>query len=430
MTTAWSLRESAITAPEDWKVARVGDLVDLINGYPFPSEEFSSVEGFPLVRIRDLLSEGFETFVTGSVPERVKIRDGDVVIGMDGDFNLSVWDRGPAALNQRLCLLRPKPGVDIRFVAYSLPPALRIINDLTFSTTVKHLSSGQILSERIPLPPLSGQRRIADFLDAEVGLIDRLVAVRRQQIVLLEERFSIALTDRLVPGMMKKVPRGGRWPWLPRDLSTARLGWYARVQTGVTVDSSRTPSEADVEVPYLRVANVQGGKVDLEEVKSITLPISLARKSTLRYGDVVMTEANGNPDNLGRGAVWRNEIEGMIHQNHIFAIRLNQDFILPEYLSFILSSVHGRRYFRFTSNQVGIATTSSSKVLSFPVPKVPVSMQRIVVDECEKLLNLHTESTLALNRQIELLEERKRALITAAVTGQIDVTTARGADLS
>jgi type I restriction enzyme S subunit len=70
----------------------------------------------PLVRIRDLFAKEFSTYVTGPIPPSVVLRDGDIVIGMDGDFETVLWRRGPAALNQRLCLLRPRDGVDARFV--------------------------------------------------------------------------------------------------------------------------------------------------------------------------------------------------------------------------------------------------------------------------------------------------------------------------
>ncbi|MFD6803714.1 hypothetical protein ACFWCQ_35605, partial [Streptomyces cyaneofuscatus] len=147
-------------------------------------------------------------------------------------------------------------------------------------------------------------------------------------------------------------------------------------------------------------------------------------------GDVVMTEANGNPDNLGRGAVWSGTVANMVHQNHVFAIRVDQNKMIPEYLSALLASNHGRRYFRFTSNQVGIATTSSSKVLAFPVPLLDLARQAAVVAEYRKLRSTITRTRAALTRQTGVLAERRQALITAAVTGQFDVSTASGRNVT
>ncbi|MFJ2195381.1 hypothetical protein [Streptomyces violaceusniger] len=274
------------------------------------------------------------------------------------------------------------------------------------------------------IPPLEEQRRIAEFLDFETSRIDSLVDLRRQQLDRLDERYNVAISEIAVPGINAPSDRNALWPWLPASMRTARLGYMARVQSGVTVHGARESSLDDAVYPYLRVANVQGEEVDLSEVKNIVIPAVMAKRSTLRPGDVVMTEANGNPDNLGRGAVWYGEIPEMVHQNHVFAIRVDQEKLLPEYLSALLASTHGRRYFRFTSTQVGIATTSSSKVLDFPVPVLPVEEQRALVDKYQQERVATKRAAAVLTRQLSLLAERRQALITAAVTGQLDVTTA------
>src|SRR5699024_1132885 len=125
------------------------EMAQLVNGYPFDSADFSSTGDVPLVRIRDITAEVFETYVPREkTPFSALIRDDDVVIGMDGDFNVALWRRGPAALNQRVCLLRANEHADARFLAYSLPTHLQVINDLTYSTTVKHLSGSQVLHIR------------------------------------------------------------------------------------------------------------------------------------------------------------------------------------------------------------------------------------------------------------------------------------------
>ncbi|MGW5713821.1 restriction endonuclease subunit S [Streptomyces olivaceus] len=283
---------------------------------------------------------------------------------------------------------------------------------------------------RVTLPSLDEQHRIADFLDTETARVNDLVALRRKQDAALEERYNAVISDLTTPGIGKAGARNHTWPWLPRELDVARLGYLARVQSGVTVHGARDRDPEDSEYPYLRVANVQGERVDLTEVKTITIPKPMAMRSTLRAGDVVMTEANGNPDNLGRGAVWQGEIANMVHQNHVFAVRVDPNKLIPEYLSSLLAASHGRRYFRFTSSQVGIATTSSSKVLDFPIPVRNIAEQRQVVREYAALRESIERVRNSLSRQLNLLSERRQALITAAVTGQFDVSTASGRNVT
>ena len=119
----------------------VAAAVELQNGCPFDSADFSDTGTTPLLRIRDLTASEFETYLNLNVPEQYMVRAGDLVIGMDGDFNAIIWKRDPAALNQRVCRLRARKGHDLRYVGYSLPAELKRINETQFATTVKHLSS-------------------------------------------------------------------------------------------------------------------------------------------------------------------------------------------------------------------------------------------------------------------------------------------------
>jgi type I restriction enzyme S subunit len=185
---------------EQW---RVSQLATLINGYPFDASEFKPDGDVPIVRIRDLSGGSFETFVRRDiVPRHVIVHDSDVVIGMDGDFNAVLWRRGTAALNQRVCLLRAKPGVaDPRFLAYAIVAPLLRINDLTWSTTVKHLSAGSVRAIRVPRLDFATQQRVADYLDAKTSEIDASIAASERSVALARERraalISAAVTGKI-----------------------------------------------------------------------------------------------------------------------------------------------------------------------------------------------------------------------------------------
>ncbi|GAA1752672.1 restriction endonuclease subunit S [Streptomonospora arabica] len=362
------------------------------------------------------------------------LRAGDVLVtegsGSLGTVGASaVWRgelEGTVCFQNTLLRLRPRQDVDGRYLSWWARSAhgSGLFASVASGANIYHLSAERVRALPVSLPPVDEQRRIADYLDAETARIDEMIKLRNRQMLIISERYRAAISENTTPGISQNVRRSEAWPWLPNDMPTARLGYLARIQSGATVDATRKATPDDIEVPYLRVANVQGEGIDLSEIKTINLPKSAIRRSTLQPGDVVMTEANGNPDNLGRGAVWNDDIPGMVHQNHIFAIRTNKDSLLPDFLSSTLASIHGRKYFRFTSNQVGIATTSGSKVLDFPVPVVDMKKQKSIASECAKMRESTNRIFDTLNHQISLLAERRQALITAAVTGQIDVTTA------
>ncbi|TBA13899.1 restriction endonuclease subunit S [Rhizobium ruizarguesonis] len=161
-------------------------------------------------------------------------------------------------------------------------------------------------------------------------------------------------------------------PQLPSNWTQMALDHVAEVQTGIAKGKSINGST--VSVPYLRVANVQDGHVDLSVMKEIVLKPSEVDRYSLRKGDVLFTEG-GDFDKLGRGTVWNAEIEPCLHQNHVFAVRPSPKHLLPEFLAFQAASEYGRRYFQLSSKQsTNLASINSTQLKQFPVRLPPMVM--------------------------------------------------------
>lgn len=169
-----------------------------------------------------------------------------------------------------------------------------------------------------------------------------------------------------------------------------------------------------VELPYLRVANVQAGALDLAEVKTIEVDRSDVARYSLRAGDVLMTEG-GDFDKLGRGTIWTGEIEPCLHQNHVFAVRCDLKKILPEWLSWVSGSHYGRRYFMLCSKQsTNLASINSTQLKAFPLPLPSLAQQQkigAIVRAAE------TEAT-TVARIIDGKRTLKRGLMQQLLTGQ------------
>lgn len=187
-------------------------------GFPFDSSKFSTSEGMPLIRIRDVVRGYSETFTTEEYKEEYIVNKDDLLIGMDGEFNIAKWGEIPALLNQRVCRLLPTPEVDKNYLFYFMPSALKRIEEKTPFVTVKHLSAKELNKVKVPLPPLKEQRRIAATLDK----VSDLIAKRRAQLdkldLLVKARFvemfgDMNLNDRgwnIQPlGELCKIVRGG-----------------------------------------------------------------------------------------------------------------------------------------------------------------------------------------------------------------------------
>jgi len=155
------------------------------------------------------------------------------------------------------------------------------------------------------------------------------------------------------------------------------------------------------------------------------MPRGMAARCSLRPGDVLMTEG-GDLDKLGRGTVWRGEIEGCLHQNHVFALRPEPDKLDADYLALLTQSFHGRCYFESTGvKTTNLASTNSSKILAFPVPLPPLEMQRHIVRTLSEHIDVAERTLQAIDKQINLLGERRQELITTAMTGQMEMTSTR-----
>jgi type I restriction enzyme S subunit len=327
-----------------------------------------------------------------------------LVVGRKGSFGKVQYSEAPVfAIDTTFFVDARHTDANLRWLYYVLL-TLRL-DDLSGDVGVPGLSREKAYEQRISLPSATQQAAIAAYLDRETARIDALITAKRRMVELLEERDQVELSNLVVP----------------ENCQTARLRHFATVHGGITVDASRDAGADAVSRPYLRVANVQAGRLDLAEVTEITLPISLAARATLRKGDVLMTEG-GDIDKLGRGTVWEGELEDCLHQNHIFAVRPDPLQLDSWYLSLVTQSDHARAYFESTGVQsTNLASTSSSKILDLPIPVLPALVQREVVVQWNRRSTRTAEMRSALTRQIALIGERRQALITAAVTGQLDI---------
>ncbi|QHY97654.1 Type-1 restriction enzyme EcoKI specificity protein [Streptomyces sp. S4.7] len=195
-----------------------------------------------------------------------------------------------------------------------------------------------------------------------------------------------------------------------------KLSDLAAVAGGVTL-GREVPESASVELPYLRVANVQDGYIDTGDVKTVRVLESEVERFSLRKGDVLLTEG-GDFDKLGRGAVWDGRLDPCLYQNHIFRVRCNLSDLLPEYLSLFLASPEGRTYFLSIAKQTtNLATINSSQLKAMPVPLPSTNEQRRIVDVLDSLTR-EQDALSASIAKLSLIEDgMKRSLLSQISVG-------------
>ena len=180
---------------------KLPDLCYIQYGYAFDSSKFSESEGVPLVRIRDVVRGYSETYTTERCGDEYIVQNGDMLIGMDGEFNIARWKGGKAYLNQRVCRLIPKEDVETLYLFYFMPTALKAIEEKTPFVTVKHLSARELNKVVVPVPSVEEQKRIAE----KMKKVDDLIAFRQEQLAKLDElvksRFVELFGDPVVNSM-------------------------------------------------------------------------------------------------------------------------------------------------------------------------------------------------------------------------------------
>ena len=350
--------------------------------------------------LRTLTDEGLETG-SSAVPA------GSVLLSTRAPVGYVAIATQRTAFNQGCKALVPDKRLNSRYLAYALQASTANLQVRSNGTTFLELSTEALKSTRIPYLTVPKQVQIADFLDRETAQIDAMIEAQERVVHLSQEHRAAVVAQTL-----EALETGGA-PTVP-------LRYCLMVQSGVTL--GHKPSEDDEEYPYLRVANVQTGWLDLDVIKTVRVAPDVARRAMLRTGDVLITEG-GDRTALGRGALWRGEIPGALHQNHIFALRC-RDCLDPSFLVYVLDTPAARIHFESTRRQTtNLSSTNTAKVKAFKTPLPPVTRQKEVVAELDGALESVNEVIAAALRVTILLRERREALITAAVSGRIDPTT-------
>jgi len=252
-------------------------------------------------------------------------------------------------------------------------------------TTRARITRTELGELKIPLPSLTEQKRIASLLRR---------ADRLRQLGWAAHDLGDALLQSVFLEMFGKV-RG--------KTKEVLLGEIADIASGVTKGQNYNGRKT-VEVPYLRVANVQDGYLDLSVIKTIQALPSEVEELRLKPGDVVMTEG-GDFDKLGRGAIWRGEIENCIHQNHIFRVRLDTKKVIPEFFENYLLSPEAKDYFLMASKQTtNLASINMTQLKRLPVPVYPLSLQEEFAGVVARVEGLRGRMSEA-GRQVEGLFE-------------------------
>lgn len=295
------------------------DICDIQYGYAFDSACFTEDDSYlPLVRIRDVKRGFSETFYSGEYPEEYVIHKGDLIVGMDGEFNIARWKSIDALLNQRVCKLKAKEGTNEEYLRFALVKALKTIEDKTAFVTVKHLSAKELNKLELDMPGIEEQNVRAESM----AKLEKVISHRKEELSALDN----LIKARFVEMFGNPVTNEKGWNQKQLGEITTKLG------SGATPKGGKEAYQEDG-ITLIRSMNVHNGLFEYKELAHISEEQATKLDNvTIEENDVLLNITGAS---VARSCVVPSKILPARVNQHVCIIRCNQR-IVPEFLNKLL----------------------------------------------------------------------------------------------
>lgn len=409
--------------PDTWSTTPLKCATNFINGNAFKPSEWSE-NGTPIIRIENLNgSHDFNCF-EGRIDDRYRVLEGDLLFGWSGNRGTSFgpflwWRTGEHYLNQHIFKL-DEYSCNKQWLYWVLKAVTYYVEEQAHGIIgMVHVTKGKLGGIHIPCIDRSEQVKIANFLDHETAKIGTLIEKQTQLIQLLKEKRQAAVSQAITKGLNSNVEmRESGIEWLGKIPKHWVVGRYKFCTTRIVVGiaEAATHAYADSGVPIIRSTNIKEEGLDTTGMLFIKEEFSEKNSSKYLYANDVITVRTGYP---GVSAV----IPKQLNKSQCFTnlVATPTKAMLSEFLSEYLNSHTGKSYFDL------LGWGSAQKNISVPIlQNIPIAYpnyneQRTITDFIKKQRKKYTELIDKAEEQILLLEERRTALISAAITGKIDI---------
>jgi len=409
--------------PDGWKIIRGKYTTKIYSGFPFDSTKFTvNEEDMPLIRIRDIMSPITETYYCGEYPIESIVKHNDVLIGMDGDFNISKWPGQIGILNQRVCKLISTRKLLSAYAYYMLLTPLKCINDVTYATTVKHLSSYDILNSYLPTPPLDEQDVIASYLDSKCSKIDHVIATQQKRVELLKELKQSIITRAVTRGInpnAKMKDSGVEWIGeIPEHWEIMRLNELGRYKKGPFGSALKVTMFVRKGTDTIKVYQQQNAINKNWELGDDYIKGDYYREAmqgfTVEPDDIIVSCAG----TIGECYIIPKEAEPGIINQALMKMNMDERKVILEYFLLLFDILLKEESAKSSNGSAmkNIPPFDVMKKMIIPLPSK--EEQAEILSYLEKQYNLLDSSITKALRQIELLKEYKQSLITEVVTGK------------
>ncbi len=426
--------------PEGWEVKPLKIIASFNDDVL--SESFGEDEEIEYVDIGSVSLEAgiekTETFRFGDAPSRARrrVRDGDVIASTVRTYLKAIAPvEAPAAnliVSTGFAVIRPRKGLDSRFAKFSLQSGYFVDEIISRSTGVSYpaINASEMAAISLALPPLAEQIQIAAFLDRECGKLDALQAKQGRLIELLKEKRQALISHAVTRGLdptAKLKPSGIEWlgdvpeHWVCLSLSRV----IQKIEQGWSPNATDSPPTLDQD-GVIKLSAIKGGTFIEQECKTLDEGSDITGQPVIRAGDFLVTRANTLQLVADSCVVKNLSHPRLILSDLVYRLRFQRGRIHADFINYAFRSPLVRSQIETDArgSSMTMAKISQAHIKTWKIPLPPLAEQRAIVahldEKCGKIDQLKAKA----ERGIELLKERRSALISAAVTGKIDVRSA------
>lgn len=354
---------------------RLSDYSTAISGYAFNSKLFNTEYGKPLIRIRDIKRGFTQTYTTENFNDAYLVKKDDILIGMDGEFNISKWNSEDALLNQRVCKLIIKEKCNKDFIYYSLPYKLKQIENKTSFATVKHISLKQILNIEIPEYDISKQNQIAK----ELNVINLMINIRNKEIEKcdkliksqFEEMFGKCASEDLI-GNLISISRGAS----PRPIND----YITEDEHGIN---------------WIKIGDVSESSLYITSTKEKITEKGADKSRRVKKGDFILS----NSMSFGRPYILK--IDGCVHDGWLIMTNFRNSFN-EIYLYYALRDNYVQSQFNSKVNGATVKNLNSDLVKETSIKVPPIELQNKFAKFVEKVDKQKSDFEKSLKKIEEL----------------------------
>lgn len=409
------VEEQQYPVPENWVWTRTGKVIQVIMGQSPKGEDTTDDNSYPgLIGGAADMGDSYPSVSRYTTKPTKLSKKNDVILSIRATLGRPIFSDGEYCLGRGVSALR-SDFVSSSFIRYFVLNSEEYLHSVATGTTFAQISKDDLECMPLPLPPLAEQQRIVDRIESLFAKLDQAKELAQNALDCFETRKAAilhkAFTGELTAKWREEHGVGmDSWQTIP-------LAELAYIQTGLA--KGKENNSVTTTMPYLRVANVQDGYLDLSEIKLITVEKDKIERYRLKEGDVLFTEG-GDYDKLGRGTVWRAEIDNCLHQNHVFAVRPEPAVLNSFYLAYLASSRYGKTYFLSCSKQTtNLASINSAQLKAFPVFCPSIMEQQEIVHLLDTLIEEEQCANYKLEPLLDQISLMKKSILALAFRGEL-----------